>query len=99
MDAIQPTAASYYQAAFMSLPPLPLSPSCLILCRSILPFSASTSAATAAVVFGRSRKDDGLMRNLEVSRRSPIHSHPQGGVQASWSTSGYKAHRAQLHTL
>ena len=45
-----------------------LSPLCLILCRSILPFSASTSAATAAVVFGRSRKDDGLMRNLEVSR-------------------------------
>ena len=45
-----------------------LSSPCLILCRSILPFSASTSAATAAVVFGRSRKDDGLMRNLEVSR-------------------------------
>ena len=36
----------------------------LISSRSILPFSASTSA----VVFGRSRKDDGLMRNLEVSR-------------------------------
>ena len=83
MDAIQPTATRgraryYYQAAFMSLPPLPLSlflslsPSCLILCRSILPFSASTSAATAAVVFGRSRKDDGLMRNLEVSRPTAL---------------------------
>ena len=55
------------------VPPSPssLSP-CLILCRSILPFSASTSAATAAVVFGRSRKDDGLMRNLEVSRPTAL---------------------------
>ena len=59
--------ASYdHEAAFMFLSSLSFS---LILSRSILPFSASTSvAATAAVVFGRSRKDDGLMRNLEVSR-------------------------------
>ena len=84
MSAIQPTAeraTNDYEAAFMFLS-LSLS---LILSRSILPFSASTSA----VVFGRSRKDDGLMRNLEVSRRSP---DPQGGVRALLFTSEYKAH-------
>ena len=68
-DPANRRASHDYEAAFMfpfllSLP-LPLS---LILSRSILPFSSSTSAAAAAVVFGRSRKDDALMRNLEVSR-------------------------------
>ena len=60
----QREGASYdYEAAFMFLVSLSL-----ISSRSILLFSASTSAVAAAVVFGRSRKDDGLMRNLEVSR-------------------------------
>ena len=67
----QREGASYdYEAAFMFLFSLSLSLSLppSILSRSILLFSASTSAVAAAVVFGRSRKDDGLMRNLEVSR-------------------------------